>query len=115
MKDFGSRLDLVFHPFSTRSSETTPISGRARLEVNAASSLLLTVQDAHLRMPHSSLSAKGSLGSPDSKLTVEVATSDFEEWRPLIEFASGVDQPISLTPGSAASFSRSEERRVGKE
>jgi len=105
LKDFGSQLDLVFHPFSTRSSETTPISGRARLEVYAASGLLLTVQDAQLRTPHSSLSAKGSLGSPDSKLTVEVATSDFEEWRPLIEFASGVDQPISLTPGSAASFS----------
>ncbi len=65
----------------------------------------LRIQEGEFHTPASTLSGKGMLGSQQAALTITLATSNFEEWRPLARFFARPTERIPLVLRSEATFS----------
>lgn len=63
-----------------------PLEGTARGTAAFDHGLLLRIQESSFRTEHSTLSARGTLGKRASSLEIRLATTEFEEWRPLVEY-----------------------------
>ncbi len=96
-QNFRSRFDLDFHPLTGRASSSVPVSGRARGQVTLAPAVGLDLEEVKLQTPGSVLSAQGGLDRRHRDLTFELVTSNFEEWRPLVEHFSGLSSAVPLT------------------
>ncbi len=96
LENFKSRFDLQLHPLTTGVPGAVPASGHARGQATMTRTLFLRMDEAELHTPHSTASAQGNLGAPHEGLAFELVTSDFEEWRPLVEYLAGVTGPIPL-------------------
>ena len=107
LRNFNSQFQLQSHPPGQRFPGALPLSGSARGQLAVAPIFLLSLEEAHLETPHSRLSARGKLSARQSSLALDLEASDFEEWRPLVEFLSGAPEPTPLSLESAVVFSGS--------
>jgi translocation and assembly module TamB len=111
LESLQSEFDLQFRPAATRSDDSLPVSGHVRGTVELARGLALNLREASFQTPQSSLTARGTLVEPTypsvpaSKLAIAGRTSDFEEWRRLVEILCGATRPLPLVLKSPATFS----------
>jgi translocation and assembly module TamB len=99
------------------SGQMLPLSGMIQGAVSLNPGLSLSIQEASFQFPHSALRAHGVLREPGlpsattnkpscpGRLQIDWKTSDFEEWRPLLEVLVAAPQPIPLSLISPAVFS----------
>jgi translocation and assembly module TamB len=100
-----SRFDVRFEPPSVPQPGLRPLTGSASGTATLTPDLRLNLTAAEFHLAHSSLNAQGSLSSAESNLQFRLATSDFEEERPLAEFLMSVAEPVPLVLKSAATYS----------
>jgi len=111
LENLKSEFNLLFRPPTTIPQGSLPVSGHARGTAHFARGLAFDTLEAQFRTPkslltlHGALAGSASRSAPASKLRVEGVTSDFEEWRPVVEILSGTTQPIPLLLKSPATFS----------
>lgn len=109
----ASKFDLNFDATQTLPSQSSrPVSGFARGAATLAKVPVITLEAAELHFPHSVISGAGTLGAPQSALTFRVETSDFEEWRTLIESLAEAREPVVLK--APATFSGSLAGSLGR-
>ncbi len=83
-----------------------PVSGSARGTVVLDGEPRLQLARATFVTPHSRLQAQGKLSNSSSDLRFTFSTSDFEEWRPLVESMTGrAGGPVPIHLDSQASVS----------
>ena len=103
-----STFDLTFSGPDRAAHNQLPISGHARGSLDDHSGLTLHLADAEIHTPHSALIAHGTMAerqaAPGALLNLTVATTDFEEWRPLFQTLTGAKEPITLVLASPAQF-----------
>jgi translocation and assembly module TamB len=104
LKNLNSSFDLSFEPRGDQ-ARSRFVVGFARGTAKAAPGLLVNLEDAELQTPHGLIRAGGTLGGGAINLSVLLTTSDFEEWRPLVELWSRPEQPVPLVLKSPATFS----------
>ncbi|HKS95191.1 MAG TPA: translocation/assembly module TamB domain-containing protein [Terriglobia bacterium] len=107
LADFKSRFDLSLTPAAAQPGSRA-VSGFARGNaITTGAGLVVELEAAEFHTPHSSLTAKGSLGARESNLAITLTTSDFDEWRPLAESMFGVppDLPVALKSSAVLSGS----------
>ena len=111
LENFRSEFSLLFRAPEAAPKSSLPVSGRARGRIEQARVLDLELKEAAFETPHSSLTARGILSesaassAPARSLAFAVTSSDFDEWRPLVEFYSGASEPMPLSLKSSATFS----------
>ncbi len=105
LKQFTSEFNLRFDPRAGGQTGSWPIVGFARGTATIAEGLQVNLQDSQFQMPHSFLAAQGTLGVAQSNLVLSLTTTDFEDWRPLVEAWSEPSEPIPLVLKSSATFS----------
>lgn len=105
LKNFVSQFNFTFNPLSGGDAGSLPVLGFARGTAKIADGFVLELEDARLQTPHSSLTAHGTLEASQSSLAFQLSTSDFEEWRPLVEAWSAAPKPIPLALKSSSTFS----------
>ncbi|HLW78723.1 MAG TPA: hypothetical protein VKU44_03905, partial [Terriglobia bacterium] len=94
-RGFESRFDLTLDPVEAPTG-TQPVKGFAKGTVKTAPEVSIDLEEADFHTPHSSLNVKGSVGTQQSKLAVQLETSDFEEWKPLAESLLGRSDDLVL-------------------
>jgi len=105
-----SKFDLHFSPFETPAPGTLPLSGEALGTLETNHGLSVNLSDASLRTPHSVFRAKGTLvestahGEAPSRLEIQLETTQFEEWRSLLETQFLLPQHVPLMLESAATL-----------
>ncbi|PYV19602.1 MAG: hypothetical protein DMG21_01205 [Acidobacteria bacterium] len=82
-----------------------PTSGIARGTAALNGELRLDLAQATLETPQSQLETRGRLSTSESNLAITFSTSDFEEWRPLVEHLAEVGHSIPFRLNSQATFS----------
>lgn len=105
LKDVRSRFDFELNPVSEAHPGTLPVAGVLRGIVTLAPAFSLQLQEANLTTPHSKLAAQGILNTQEAGLTLRASTSDFEEWRPVVESLGGATEPLPFKLHSEATFS----------
>lgn len=105
LNDFKSQFDLKFNPKNKSVAGSVPIGGSAIGTATLDHGLQVDFQNAMFQTPHSSLTAQGTAGEGGSNLSVQLASSDFEEWRRLAEYLVQATEPIPLELRSQATFS----------
>ena len=89
---------------------TGSAAGTATFALGAQASpgfLEINLEHAEFQLPRSSLKAQGTIGSDQSNLRVEFATSNFEEERSEAQLLLGLPAPVPLALKSQATFSGS--------
>jgi translocation and assembly module TamB len=99
-----SQFDLQFDPPSEPAPPGLPLSGHAQGALVLGSENSLTLSDAQISTPHSTMTPHGTFGSAGSSMTVRFVTSDFEEWRPVAEVLVETRNPMPVTLHSQAVF-----------
>lgn len=123
--DYGLELRAP----STSPGPALPVSGTIQGALSFDEGLSFAIQNADLQFPHSTLQARGVVAEPPaareragahpprsepqhlsastatSRLKIDWKTSDFEEWRPVVQILAGASQPIPLSLNSLAEFS----------
>lgn len=99
-----SQFDLQFHPPQQSASEGLLLTGHARGSLDMDNQVLLTLNDAQLSTPHSTISSQGTFGTTRSSMNIQFATSDFEEWRPAAKVLIETRSPIPIKLHSQATF-----------
>jgi len=102
-----SRFDLQWGPPSGPAGTGLPLSGHAQGSFDLGREVLLTLNDAQISTPHSTLESQGTFGATRSSLAVKFVTSDFEEWRPVAEVLIKTRNPLPITLHSQAVFTGS--------
>lgn len=104
LHDFASHFAVAFEPSKEPArAGALPVTGFARGTIALLKSQpSITVENANLRTPHSSISVQGALGGTTSNLAVQFETSDFEEWRAISE--SFAETPLPVLLRSTATF-----------
>ncbi len=103
-ENFNSQFGLEFRPRPGAAAGVTPVSGFARGTASLAGGLCVEFTRVELQTPRTTLTAQGTLGKSESSLGLQATTSDFEEWRPLVEFLVAATEPLSIKLASAATF-----------
>lgn len=99
-----SQFDLQFGQPETPVQPGIPMTGHAQGSLDLGRRVLLTLNDAEISTPHSTLAARGAFGDTRSSMTVKFVTSDFEEWRPAAEILIETRNPMPVTLHSQAIF-----------
>lgn len=99
-----SQFDLQFSPPEAPAPPGVPLAGHAKGSLDLGRRVLLTLSDAELSTPHSTVSAHGAFGDTRSSMSVKFVTSDFEEWRPVSEVLIETRNPMPVTLHSQAVF-----------
>lgn len=99
-----SRFDFQFHPPTKQTLAGLPLSGRAQGSINLGREVLLTIKQAHISTPHSTMDARGTIGKSQSSLAVKFLTTDFDEWRPAAKILIETRNPLPITLRSQAVF-----------
>jgi translocation and assembly module TamB len=103
----STRFSLHFEPPREPVGGLKPLSGSLAGAASLAPKLDLDLDQAEFHLPHSSLKAQGSIGSDQSNLQVQFATSNFEEERSEAELVIGASSPLPLALKSQATFAGS--------
>ncbi len=98
---FALSLQAPSHPRGTG----MPVEGSIQGTATGSTVPRVTLTHVRLKTPHSTIQAQGSLGAGPSPLSFHVVTTDFQEWRPLLEFLMQTHLPGSLQLQQPASFS----------
>ncbi|HET7100451.1 MAG TPA: hypothetical protein VFJ52_04810, partial [Terriglobia bacterium] len=99
-----SRFDLQFDPPEAPAQPGVPLTGHAKGSLDMGRQVLLTLNDAEISTPHSTVAARGAFGDTQSSMAVKFETSDFEEWRPVAEVLIETRNPMPVTLHSQAVF-----------
>ncbi len=99
-----SQFDLQFDPPEAPAQPGVPLTGHARGSLDLGRQVLLTLNDAEIATPHSTVAARGAFGDTRSSMTVKFVTSDFEEWRPVAEVLIETRNSMPVTLHSQAVF-----------
>ena len=97
-------FDLQFQPPAGPPPAGLALSGHAQGSVNVGREVLLTLNDAQIATPHSTVKPQGTLGTPGSSMAVKFVTSDFEEWRPAAAVLINTQNPLPIALHSQAVF-----------
>jgi translocation and assembly module TamB len=81
-----------------------PLRGAIDGSVASGPGGTVTIQSGSLSTPHSILNFQGTLNDRNSQLAVELSTTDFEEYRPIIQYIAERSEPIPVTLKSTATF-----------
>ena len=103
-ENFSSQFDLKMQPQRGGRAGTLPLSGLARGSATATRGFLLQIEEADFQTPHSSFSTRGSLGAGGVRLSLHLATGDYEELSPVIKFLTGATEPVPIKLNSQATF-----------
>jgi translocation and assembly module TamB len=91
------RFDLQFDPRMDLHRTTTHVlEGMARGTVQWKPAVRVNLDRVELRTPQSALSARGILSSSQSMVTARLTTTNFEEWRPLVEAWCGASRHLPV-------------------
>jgi translocation and assembly module TamB len=104
LKNFKSDFVLTFDPKGNTPPGSVPVSGMARGTATLDRGFRIDFKEARFQTPHSSVSVQGEVGEADSDLAVQLATSDYEEWRRVAEFLVQAREPIPLELKSQMTF-----------
>ena len=100
-----SQFVLQFdRPEEAQAQPGIPMTGHAQGSLDLGRRVLLTLKDAEISTPHSTVAARGAFGDTRSSMTVKFVTSDFEEWRPVAEILIETRNPMPVTLHSQAVF-----------
>ncbi|HXH50436.1 MAG TPA: hypothetical protein VNM47_13925, partial [Terriglobia bacterium] len=99
-----SQFDLQFNPPEEPELPGLPLSGHAQGSLDLGRKILLTLHDAEISTPQSTMSARGAFGDTRSSLSVRFVTSDFEEWRPVAKVLIETQNPLPVTLHSQMIF-----------
>jgi translocation and assembly module TamB len=105
--DIRTRFDLNLEASVPASASQEPlsghISGTVTLGAGMSPAVSIDLEEAVLRSSHSTLTARGTMGQSSSSMTLQVETTDYEEWGKATESFAGASVPVKLE--SAAAFS----------
>jgi translocation and assembly module TamB len=104
LENLNSQFNLQMQPPPASPFDGPPLRGFVRGSASTARGMVLEIHDAELQTPHSTLTAHGSWGRQQAGLTLRFVTTDFEEWRPAVEFLTGSPDYIPLKLNSEATF-----------
>ncbi|MGH9444200.1 MAG: translocation/assembly module TamB domain-containing protein [Terriglobia bacterium] len=104
LENLRSAFDLNFEAPGRLTAGWRPLAGSLRGSAKLAPAPVVTLDQAKLETPHSSLVAHGVLGAPQGSLDVQYSTTDFEESRPVIEYLGGLRTPVPLQLKSTTVF-----------
>jgi translocation and assembly module TamB len=99
-----SQFDLQFSPPVEPQARGIPLSGHATGSLDLGRKVLLTLNDAQISTPHSTMAAQGAFGDTGFSLSVRFVTSDFEEWRPVAKVLIETRNPLPVTLHSQMIF-----------
>jgi translocation and assembly module TamB len=102
--DLDSHTDLRYQLLANAPGAGVPVNGsfQARLTNHHAFVLHLEALDA--QTPGSTLHVHGTIQSSATQLAMQLTTSDFEEWRPAVEYLAQTHEPIPLALRSPMTF-----------
>lgn len=104
-KGLRTHFALDFASPQRLAPERSPVTGFANGSLDDDEGHLeVSLDEARLQTPHSSLSAQGKLGPSEPGLSLRYATTDFHEFRPFAEYVLGTTHRIPLTLNSKATF-----------
>ncbi len=109
-QNLGVRFDVALRPSG---SQGMPLEGVLQGVAARMESMRIALKKANLKTPHSAILAHGTLGSARSPLSFQIVTTDFEEWRPFLEFMMQARLPVSLSLEAPARFSGRAAGRLG--
>jgi translocation and assembly module TamB len=99
-----AQFDLQFDPPEEPAPQGLPLNGHAQGELVLGTKDSLTLSDARISTPHSTMTSHGTFGFAGSLMTVRFDTSDFEEWRPVAEVLIETRNPMPVTLHSQGVF-----------
>jgi translocation and assembly module TamB len=111
MEGFQADFDLAFQGPPDAPHNLLPLTGHARGSLRQERGFTLHLDEAQFQTPHSTLAVQGTLAAlplpPDSgqALSLTLSTTDFEEWRPLIQSLIAYPEPVPLVLKSSAEVS----------
>jgi translocation and assembly module TamB len=111
LEKLQSTFDLTFSSPEGAARNQFPVSGHARGSLNDARGWSVNLTDAEIQTAHSTVTARGTLAERQAapgatpSLDLTVATTDFEEWRPVFQSLTAAAEPIPLVLASRAEFS----------
>jgi translocation and assembly module TamB len=100
----NSKFDLHFLAPGAPPAGFLPLSGDAQGSFETNHGLSVRLEDSTLHIPHSLFRANGTMvestgpGESPGRLQIQLETTRFEEWRPMVQtlFASSTGLPLSL-------------------
>lgn len=104
LENLHSQFNLQMQPPPASPPDAPPLRGFVRGNATTAHGLVFEIQDAEFETPHSTLTARGTLGIERAGLTLRLVTTDFDEWRPAVESLTGSLDHIPLRLKSEATF-----------
>jgi translocation and assembly module TamB len=104
-KDLDSRIDLQLQPLANAPGAAVPVNGSFRARLTNRHALALNLEALDAQTPGSTFHVHGMVQSSQSQLAMQLTTSDFEEWRPAVEYLAQTHRPIPLKLRSPMTFS----------
>jgi translocation and assembly module TamB len=98
-------FNLTLKPPASLSAQDLPLEGSIQGEASRSKTTRVILKMVSLKTSYSTILAHGSLGSAQSPLSFRIVTTDFEEWRPLLEFLMQTRLPATLALKQPAIFS----------
>ena len=98
------QFDLQLRPPAGSAPTGLPLSGHAQGSFDLGREVLLTLKEAQISTPHSTMGAQGTFGTTRSSLAIKFVTSDFEEWRPVAKALIETRNPLPIKLRSQAVF-----------
>ncbi len=98
------QFDLQLLPPAQQPAAGLSLSGHAQGSLVLDRKAVLTIKDAQISTPHSSLAVQGTFGNIRSSLAVKFMTTDFEEWRPVAKILIETKHPLPIKLHSQAVF-----------
>jgi translocation and assembly module TamB len=80
-----------------------PLEGTARGTAEFDRGIVLQIQEGSFHTEHSTLTARGTLGMRAASLEIRLRTTEFEEWRPLVEYLADT-RPLPVVLREPAVF-----------
>jgi len=99
-----SQFKLQFAPPEIPVHPGVPLTGHAQGSLDLGRHTLLTLNDAEISTPHSTVTARGAFGDTRSSMSVKFVTSDFQEWRPVADILIETRNPMPVRLHSQAVF-----------
>jgi translocation and assembly module TamB len=103
-KDLDSHADLQFQLLANLPVAGLPVNGSFRARLTNHHALALNLEALDAQTPGSTFHVHGMIQSSQTQLAVQLTTSDFEEWRPAVEYLAQTQQPIPLALRSPMTF-----------
>jgi translocation and assembly module TamB len=105
LENFQSQFELSLTPPQPGASAgLRPVTGSVRGSAILSGGLSLAVENAEFHLPHSSLTAQGTLSERESHVALRAQSSDFDEVRRLVQELTYPPTEIPLTLKSTATL-----------